>query len=170
MSRYYDRYYDHWERLVGAVIRREQLRQLSLDDSRSPSTRSFDSDFSCFSSNDLSFAPSPSPLHAKLISARDVREGKKSGSRKDTAKKTNIWKGLSIFSGFSSKKEYGKDERDVRWAMSQRTSHGPEPIKINKSIAETARLRELHTFKGHIESALKAKGIDIHSMNHYYTI
>lgn len=88
-------YYDNWERLVEAVMRREQLRQLSLCDSMSSVATSFDSSSSEYSTftcrlhdHYLSFGstpPSPSPL---LHSGHHV-----------PAKKTYaaIWKRLSIF-------------------------------------------------------------------------
>ncbi|KAL2551214.1 putative serine/threonine-protein kinase PIX13 [Forsythia ovata] len=38
--------YDNWERLVGAVLRREQFRQLALAHSRESSTSSLSSSFS----------------------------------------------------------------------------------------------------------------------------
>ncbi|KAI3458046.1 hypothetical protein Pfo_014709 [Paulownia fortunei] len=188
------RYYDNWERLVEAVIRREQLRQLSLSDSRSPSTRSLDSDFSFSSSSrhdNLSFRSTPSPLHpdaVRLKLAQSVKEGKQSGSGKVPAKRRNaMWKGLSIFSGFSSKKDYGREERQLKWTKAQRTLHGLEVMNTDglfsknyknvsgmaeegKRRAEIARLRELYTFKSHIESLVKAKGLDIDLIHQYYTI
>ncbi|KAK4431372.1 ATPase 5, plasma membrane-type [Sesamum alatum] len=186
--------YDNWERLVEAVMRREQLRTLSLSDSRSPSARSHDSDFSFSSSSqydEVSFKITPSPLRpdaVKLGLERSLKEGKQRGSGKAPAKRRSaMWKGLSIFSGFSSKKDYGREEREAQWAKAQRTLHGLQPMKTDgvfskqsyaelsrlaemaKRRAELARLQELRTLKGHIESVMKAKGLDINSIDHYYT-
>jgi H+-transporting ATPase len=36
--------------------------------------------------------------------------------------------------------------------------------------AEVARLRELHTLKGHVESVVKLKGLDIETINQSYTV
>ncbi|WZZ41376.1 hypothetical protein YC2023_037635 [Brassica napus] len=32
------------------------------------------------------------------------------------------------------------------------------------------RLREIHTFKGHVESVAKLKGMDIDTSGHHYTL
>ncbi|KAL2226989.1 UNVERIFIED_CONTAM: Plasma membrane ATPase 4 [Sesamum indicum] len=190
------KFYDNWERLVEAVMRREQLRTLSLSDSRTPSARSLDSDFSFSSSSqydEVSFRITPSPLHpdsVKLRLEQSLKEGKQRGNGKAPAKRRSaMWKGLSIFSGFSSKKDYGREEIEIQWAnKAQRTLHGLEPMKTagvsskkiyedlslpaekDKKRAEFARLQELHTLKGHIESVMKAKGLDINSIDHYYTV
>ncbi|KAL4335966.1 hypothetical protein GQ457_07G038250 [Hibiscus cannabinus] len=85
---------------------------------------------------------------------------------------------------FTTKKEYGKEEREAQWATNQRTLHGlstPETSWANekcrrevteiaeqaKKRAEIARLRELHTLKGHVESMVKLKGLDITIQQHY---
>ncbi|KAL0299640.1 UNVERIFIED_CONTAM: Plasma membrane ATPase 4 [Sesamum radiatum] len=183
------RFYDNWERLVEAVMRREQLRTLSLSDSRTPSTRSLESDFSFSSSSqydESSFRITPSPLHPDAVKLRhdqSLKEGKQRGSGKAPAKRRSaLWKGLVL------KKDYGREEREIQWAKAQRTLHGLEPMKTagvsskqsykqlsllaekDKRRAEFARLQELHTLKGHIESVMKAKGLDINSIDHYYTV
>ncbi|XVF24691.1 hypothetical protein REPUB_Repub13aG0149100 [Reevesia pubescens] len=90
---------------------------------------------------------------------------------------------------FTTKKDYGKGEREAQWAMAQRTLHGlssPETTehfneKTNYSElseiaeqarkrAEVARLRELHTLKGHVESVVKLKGLDIDTIQQHYTV
>ncbi|GJT36827.1 ATPase 9 [Tanacetum coccineum] len=79
---------------------------------------------------------------------------------------------------FTTKKDYGRGEREAQWVMEQRTVHGlqpPEQAEIfndkngyrelselaeqAKRPAEVARLRELHMLKGHVESAVKLKGL-----------
>ncbi|KAL1340369.1 hypothetical protein HN51_026765 [Arachis hypogaea] len=90
---------------------------------------------------------------------------------------------------FSSKKGYGKEEREAQWAREERTRHNlnpPEAADIlntgndyrelteiaeqAKKRAEIARLRELHTLKGHVESVVRLKGLDIETMNQNYTV
>jgi H+-transporting ATPase len=90
---------------------------------------------------------------------------------------------------FTTKKDYGKEEREAQWATAQRTLHGlqsPETTNLfndknsyrelseiaeqAKRRAEVARLRELHTLKGHVESVVKLKGLDIDTMQQHYTV
>ncbi|XP_059635385.1 ATPase 8, plasma membrane-type [Cornus florida] len=88
---------------------------------------------------------------------------------------------------FTTKKDYGKGEREAQWATAQRTIHGlqnPEGMSNDKGNyhelseiaeqakkrAEVARLRELHTLKGHVESVVKLKGLDIETIQQHYTV
>lgn len=87
---------------------------------------------------------------------------------------------------FTTKKDYGKGEREAQWAIAQRTLHGlnpPETLFHDNSTeelseiaeqakrrAEVARLRELHTLKGHVESVVKLKGLDIETIQQHYTV
>ncbi|KAL0404624.1 UNVERIFIED_CONTAM: Plasma membrane ATPase 4 [Sesamum radiatum] len=90
---------------------------------------------------------------------------------------------------FTTKKDYGKGEREAQWAHAQRTLHGlqtPEATNLfnekssyrelseiaeqAKRRAEIARLRELHTLKGHVESVVKLKGLDIETIQQHYTV
>ncbi|GLJ43045.1 hypothetical protein SUGI_0893570 [Cryptomeria japonica] len=89
---------------------------------------------------------------------------------------------------FTTKKDYGKEEREAQWAHAQRTLHGLHPPENNlfaekssyrelseiaeqaKRRAEVARLRELHTLKGHVESVVKLKGLDIETIQQAYTV
>ncbi|SPT20373.1 unnamed protein product [Triticum aestivum] len=92
---------------------------------------------------------------------------------------------------FTTKENYGKGEREAQWATAQRTLHGlqaPEPASHTlfndkssyrelseiaeqaKRRAEIARLRELNTLKGHVESVVKLKGLDIDTINQNYTV
>ncbi|KAK4481831.1 hypothetical protein RD792_012742 [Penstemon davidsonii] len=93
---------------------------------------------------------------------------------------------------FTTKKDYGKGEREAQWATAQRTLHGLHTAEPNnnhnifnekssyrelseiaeqaKRRAEIARLRELHTLKGHVESVVKLKGLDIENMQQHYTV
>ncbi|WJX74972.1 Plasma membrane ATPase 4 [Trifolium repens] len=90
---------------------------------------------------------------------------------------------------FTSKKDYGRGEREAQWAAAQRTLHGLNPPETDqvlnesnnyrelselaeqaKKRAEIARLRELHTLKGHVESVVKLKGLDIETIQQHYTV
>ncbi|KAH7675022.1 P-type ATPase subfamily IIIA protein [Dioscorea alata] len=90
---------------------------------------------------------------------------------------------------FTSKKDYGRGEREAQWALAQRTLHGLQPPDTSnlfqdknsyrelseiaeqaKRRAEVARLRELHTLKGHVESVVKLKGLDIETIQQHYTV
>ncbi|KAL9262541.1 Plasma membrane ATPase 4-like protein [Drosera capensis] len=91
---------------------------------------------------------------------------------------------------FTTKKDYGKEEREAQWALAQRTLHGLQPPEVSNNLfpekssyrelseiaeqakrrAEVARLRELHTLKGHVESVVKLKGLDIDTIQQHYTV
>ncbi|XP_019182349.1 PREDICTED: plasma membrane ATPase 4-like [Ipomoea nil] len=90
---------------------------------------------------------------------------------------------------FTTKKDYGKEEREAQWAHAQRTLHGLQPPETSnvfteknsyrelseiaeqaKRRAEMARLRELNTLKGHVESVVKLKGLDIETIQQHYTV
>jgi H+-transporting ATPase len=90
---------------------------------------------------------------------------------------------------FTTKSNYGKEEREAQWAAAQRTLHGLQPPESSnlfseknsyrelseiaeqaKRRAEVARLRELLTLKGHVESVVKLKGLDIDTIQQHYTV
>ncbi|KGN65821.2 hypothetical protein Csa_020017 [Cucumis sativus] len=91
---------------------------------------------------------------------------------------------------FTTKKDYGREEREAQWAATQRTLHGLQPAPERASLfleknsyrelseiaeqakrrAEIARLRELNTLKGHVESVVKLKGLDIDTIQQHYTV
>nr|XP_028953663.1 ATPase 9, plasma membrane-type-like [Malus domestica] len=89
---------------------------------------------------------------------------------------------------FTTKKDYGKGDREAQWATAQRTLHGLQPPETAelfhdknyrelseiaeqaKKRAEVARLRELNTLKGHVESVVKLKGLDIDTIQQHYTV
>ncbi|KHG14131.1 ATPase 4, plasma membrane-type -like protein [Gossypium arboreum] len=89
---------------------------------------------------------------------------------------------------FTRKKDFGKEERELKWAHAQRTLHGLQPPdtkmfgdrtsynELNqmaeeaKRRAEIARLRELTTLKGHVESVVRLKGLDIDTIQQAYTV
>ncbi|XP_024012833.1 ATPase 7, plasma membrane-type isoform X2 [Eutrema salsugineum] len=88
----------------------------------------------------------------------------------------------------TGKKNFGKEQRMAAWATEQRTQHGLETgqkpmferngaTELNnmadeaKRRAELARMRELQTLKGKVESAAKLKGYDLDDVNNNnYTI
>ncbi|XP_068653639.1 plasma membrane ATPase-like [Aristolochia californica] len=90
---------------------------------------------------------------------------------------------------FTTKKDYGREEREAQWAHAQRTLHGLQPPETTslfnektsyrelseiaeqaKRRAEVSRLRELLTLKGHVESVVKLKGLDIDTIQQHYTV
>ncbi|KAI5055730.1 hypothetical protein GOP47_0029251 [Adiantum capillus-veneris] len=89
---------------------------------------------------------------------------------------------------FTRQKDFGKEAREVKWAHAQRTLHGLHPKETKlfaerssyhelnemaeqaKRRAEIARLRELHTLKGHVESVVRLKGLDIETIQQSYTV
>ncbi|KAJ6732135.1 CALCIUM-TRANSPORTING ATPASE [Salix purpurea] len=96
---------------------------------------------------------------------------------------------VAQLTAFTTKKDYGKEEREAQWATAQRTLHGLQPAQSYnvfsdknsyrelseiaeqaKRRAEMARLRELNTLKGHVESVIKLKGLDIDTIPHHYTV
>ncbi|XP_057952122.1 ATPase 11, plasma membrane-type isoform X1 [Malania oleifera] len=89
---------------------------------------------------------------------------------------------------FTRQKDFGKEARELKWAHAQRTLHGLQPpdtkmfndrtsfADLNqmaeeaKRRAEIARLRELNTLKGHVESVVRLKGLDIDTIQQAYTV
>uniref|UniRef100_A0A0A0LUF4 Cation-transporting P-type ATPase N-terminal domain-containing protein n=1 Tax=Cucumis sativus TaxID=3659 RepID=A0A0A0LUF4_CUCSA len=89
---------------------------------------------------------------------------------------------------FTRQKDFGKEQRELQWAHAQRTLHGLQApdakmfhdrthfTELNqmaeeaKRRAEIARLRELHTLKGHVESVVRLKGLDIDTIQQAYTV
>eukprot|EP01018_Ginkgo_biloba_P039650 Gb_35446 [translate_table: standard] len=96
---------------------------------------------------------------------------------------------LESKTAFTTKKDYGKEKREAQWAHAQRTQHGLQTLSDSKLFsekasngelseiaeqakkrAEVARIRELHTLKGHVESVVKMKGLDIDTIQQAYTL
>ncbi|KAJ6400236.1 hypothetical protein OIU84_015813 [Salix udensis] len=90
---------------------------------------------------------------------------------------------------FTSKNDFGKEARSAAWAAEQRTLHGLNQSAETRTFherntfrdinlmaeeakrrAELARMREIHTLKGKVESFAKLRGLDIDAMNHHYTL
>lgn len=90
---------------------------------------------------------------------------------------------------FTTKKDYGREEREAQWAQHQRSMHGLNPPETEQILnernnyrelseiaeqarkrAEIARLRELHTLKGHVDSVVRLKGLDIKTIQQHYTV
>lgn len=44
---------------------------------------------------------------------------------------------------FTSKKDYGKEEREAQWAIAQRTLHGLNPPENERTFSERNNYREL---------------------------
>ncbi|KAH9734180.1 ATPase 11 plasma membrane-type-related [Citrus sinensis] len=88
---------------------------------------------------------------------------------------------------FTTKRDLRKEKRE-RWAQEQRTLHGLHPLDTSmfsvqssyrelsrmaeeaRRRAEIARLRELHTLKGHVESLIRLKGLDINAIQQSYSV
>jgi H+-transporting ATPase len=97
---------------------------------------------------------------------------------------------LESKTAFTRKKDFGKEAREAQWAHAQRTLHGLHPTDANQSPlpstnnnrdlgdmaeqakrrAEIARLRELNTLKGHVESVVRMKNLDINMIQQSYTV
>ncbi|KAF7825075.1 plasma membrane ATPase 1 [Senna tora] len=89
---------------------------------------------------------------------------------------------------FNNKNDFGREAREAAWAAEQRTLHGLQSAETKmfsekhtfreigvvaeeaKKQAEIARLRELHTLKGKVESFAKLRGLDIDAINGHYTV
>ncbi|XP_027189109.1 plasma membrane ATPase-like isoform X1 [Cicer arietinum] len=90
---------------------------------------------------------------------------------------------------FTTKKDYGREQREAQWAAAQRSLHGLHPPSTSntytegsssyrelseiaeqaKKRAEVARLMERNTLKGRVESVVKLKGLDIDTTKQNYT-
>ncbi|PSS26393.1 Plasma membrane ATPase [Actinidia chinensis var. chinensis] len=90
--------------------------------------------------------------------------------------------------GFTTQKDFGREAREAAWAAKQRTLCGLQSSEqkrfterstfrdVNlmaeeaKRRAEIARLRELRTLKGKVQSFAKLRGLDIDVMSRRYTV
>ncbi|CAK9258522.1 unnamed protein product [Sphagnum jensenii] len=95
---------------------------------------------------------------------------------------------LNSKTAFTRHKDFGKGVREAQWATAQRTLHGLHPPGVEtgtamgsketlgdmadqaKRRAEIARLREVNTLKGHVESVVRLKGLDINTIQQSYTV
>ncbi|RLN07111.1 ATPase 2, plasma membrane-type-like [Panicum miliaceum] len=100
------------------------------------------------------------------------------------------WNNINNKTAFVNRNDYGRGEREAQWATAQRTLHGLNQATTSSDLfgdntgyrelselaeqaakrAEVARLRELHTLKGHVESVVKLKGLDIDTIQQSYTV
>ncbi|XP_044496236.1 ATPase 10, plasma membrane-type-like isoform X3 [Mangifera indica] len=85
---------------------------------------------------------------------------------------------------FTSKKDYGKEDRAAQWVLSQRSLQGlmaSEEFNGKRSRssliaeqarrrAEIARLGEIHTFRGHVESVVRLKNLDLNVIQSAHTV
>ncbi|KAI9093880.1 hypothetical protein K1719_026878 [Acacia pycnantha] len=84
---------------------------------------------------------------------------------------------------FTSKKDYGTEDRAAKWILSQESLRGLNTIntRINvsrssllaeqaKRRAEIARLGELHTLRGYVESVMRLKNLDQSVIQSAYTV
>ncbi|KAG7652603.1 P-type ATPase [Arabidopsis thaliana x Arabidopsis arenosa] len=85
---------------------------------------------------------------------------------------------------FTSKKDYGKGEREAQWAQAQRTLHGLQPAQTSDMFNDKSTYRELSEIadqakrraevarqrSSHVESVVKQKGLDIEAIQQHYTL
>lgn len=84
---------------------------------------------------------------------------------------------------FTSKRDYGREDREIKWALSQPSlqefissdfaTNGRRSSLIAeqaKRRAEIARLGEIHTLRGHVESVVRLKNLDINLIQTSHTI
>ncbi|XP_044486284.1 ATPase 10, plasma membrane-type-like [Mangifera indica] len=85
---------------------------------------------------------------------------------------------------FTSKKDYGKEDRAAQWVLSQRSLQGllaSEEFNGKRSRssliaeqarrrAEIARLGEIHTLRGHVESVVRLKNLDLNVIQSAHTV
>ncbi|XP_065867209.1 ATPase 10, plasma membrane-type-like [Euphorbia lathyris] len=86
---------------------------------------------------------------------------------------------------FSSKKDYGKEDRAAKWIVSQRSLQGLMDANLEfngrrsrssliaeqaRRRAEIARLGEIHTLKGHVESVVRLKNLDLNVIQSAHTV
>lgn len=86
---------------------------------------------------------------------------------------------------FTSKKDYGKEDRAAQWILSQRSLQGLMAAELDfngrrsrssliaeqaKRRAEIARLGELHTLRGHVESVVRLKNLDLNVIKSAHTV
>ncbi|XP_057458361.1 ATPase 11, plasma membrane-type-like isoform X1 [Lotus japonicus] len=89
---------------------------------------------------------------------------------------------------FINNNDFDRETRQAAWAAEQRTLHGLGSAEVKpfgekhtfreintlaeeaRRRAELARLRELHTLKGRVESFAKLRGLDVDAMNGHYTV
>ncbi|KAK8618667.1 hypothetical protein V6N13_132651 [Hibiscus sabdariffa] len=86
---------------------------------------------------------------------------------------------------FTSKKDYGKEDREAKWVLSQRSLQGLMAADLGfngkksrssliadqaRRRAEIARLGELHTLRGHVESVMRLKNLDLSAIKAAHTV
>ncbi|XP_024021501.1 LOW QUALITY PROTEIN: ATPase 10, plasma membrane-type [Morus notabilis] len=87
---------------------------------------------------------------------------------------------------FTSKKYYGKEDRAAKWVLSQRSLQGLMSVDLEANgrrsrrssliaeqamrRAEIARLGELHTLRGHLESVVRLKNLDLNVIQSAHTV
>jgi len=50
---------------------------------------------------------------------------------------------LSLQTAFTTKKDYGREEREAQWATAQRTLHGLQPVENTNIFSDKSSYREL---------------------------
>ena len=65
---------------------------------------------------------------------------------------------------------HGLQPADTKFNERTHVSELNQMAEEAKRRAEIARLRELHTLKGHVESVVRLKGLDIDTIQQAYTL
>ncbi|XVE51765.1 hypothetical protein DITRI_Ditri02bG0067100 [Diplodiscus trichospermus] len=86
---------------------------------------------------------------------------------------------------FTFKKDYGKEDRATKWVLSQRSLQGLMAADLDfngrrsrssliaeqaRRRAEIARLGELHILRGHVESVVRLKNLDLNVIKSAHTV
>ncbi|KAF5732072.1 ATPase 10 plasma membrane-type [Tripterygium wilfordii] len=86
---------------------------------------------------------------------------------------------------FTSKKDYGKEDREAQWVLSQRSLQGLMSLDLESNgrrsrssliaeqarrRAEIARLGEIHTLRGHVETVVRLKNLDLNVIRSAHTV
>ncbi|RCV46726.1 hypothetical protein SETIT_9G554400v2 [Setaria italica] len=99
------------------------------------------------------------------------------------------WSNVQNKTAFTTKKNYGMEEREAQWATTQRSLHGlpaPESEQGGRGSsssyaaelseiaveamrrADVAKFRERYTLRGHLESSAKLRGVDLSNVKSPY--
>lgn len=66
---------------------------------------------------------------------------------------TNLWPSLKLHhfvqTAFTTKKDYGREEREAQWAAAQRTLHGLQPPETSELFNDKNNFRELSEIAEH---------------------
>ncbi|KAF5182702.1 Plasma membrane atpase, partial [Thalictrum thalictroides] len=61
---------------------------------------------------------------------------------------------------FTTKKDYGKEEREAQWALAQRTLHGLQHAQTNNLFPEKSSYRELSKLLSRLRGEPRLQGFE----------